>query len=124
MIGGLLKGAAWVKAPKKMFAVKNPKKAAVIKAVDWATDRAGHPKRWRKRKPSKTATALKGLGAAAVAVPLGLWVGKKLWGRSEDQPWGTTQASAGGYGGSASTMQGQAAGPGTPGQPTGTSPGI
>ncbi len=72
----LLKGAAWFTAPKLMFAAKNPRKAAVIKAVDWVTDLVPG----RRKRTSKLATAAKGLGAAAVAVPLGMWVGKKLRG--------------------------------------------
>jgi hypothetical protein len=75
----LLKGAAWVAAPKLMFAAKNPRKAALVKAVDWATDLIPG----RRKRTSFAGTAAKGIGAAAVAVPLGLWVGRKVWGGRE-----------------------------------------
>lgn len=78
MLKGLLKGAAWMKAPKLMFAARNPKKAAFVKAVDWATDLAGG-----RRKESRVKKAAKGLGAAAIALPLGLWMGKKVRGRDD-----------------------------------------
>ena len=79
MLKSLLKGAAWVKAPKLMFAAKNPKKAAFVKAVDWATDIVPT----RRKRTSRLATAAKGLSAAAVAIPVGLWVGRKMRGRDE-----------------------------------------
>lgn len=75
----LMKTAAWVTAPKLMFAAKNPKKTAFLKATEWAADRVIPS---RRRRPSTAQTAAKGLAAAAVALPLGLWVGRKVRGRS------------------------------------------
>ena len=77
----IFKGAAWLAAPKLMFAAKNPKKAAFVKAVDWASDLAGG----KKKRNSTVGTAMKGLGAAALALPLGLWAGKKFLG-GDDAP--------------------------------------
>ncbi|HEV2132512.1 MAG TPA: hypothetical protein VGR27_15465 [Longimicrobiaceae bacterium] len=79
MIKKVLKGAAWAKAPRLMFAAKNPRKAAVLKAVDWATGLVTP----RRKRRSTGKLALQGLGAAAVALPLGLWVGRKVRGGSE-----------------------------------------
>lgn len=70
----ILKAAAWATAPKAMFAVRNPKKTALMKAAGWATSRV-LPAR---RRPSPAMTAAKGFGAAALALPVGLWVGRKL----------------------------------------------
>lgn len=78
----LLKGAAWLAAPKLMFAARSPTKAAMIKAVDWATDLAGT----KRRRTSRFGTAAKGLGAAALALPLGLWAGKRFFGADETPP--------------------------------------
>jgi len=72
-----LKAAAWVKAPKLMFARRNPKKAALFTAASWVTSRVlPH----RRKKNSFGRTAIQGLGAAAVAIPVGLWVGRKTLG--------------------------------------------
>lgn len=70
----LLKGASYMTAPAATFAFNNPKKAALVKATEWATKRVLP----RRKRPSYGAMALKGLGAAAVAVPLGMWLGSKL----------------------------------------------
>lgn len=78
MLNKLFKAAAWAKAPKAMFAVTNPRKAAVLKAADWVTDRLGLPR----RRTSPARTAIKGVAAAAVALPIGLWLGKR--GRGSD----------------------------------------
>ncbi len=75
----LLKGAAWMKAPRLMFAAKNPRKAALMKAVGWVTNRVTP----RRKRTSAGKVALQGIGAAAVALPLGLWVGRKVRGGSE-----------------------------------------
>jgi hypothetical protein len=62
-----------------MFAAKNPRKAALMKAVGWVTNRVTP----RRKRTSAGKMALQGLGAAAVALPLGLWVGRKVRGGSE-----------------------------------------
>jgi hypothetical protein len=74
----VLKGAAWVKAPKLMLARRNPKKAALLAAASWVTSRI-MPGR-RRRRTSFARTAAQGLGAAAVAIPVGLWLGRKALG--------------------------------------------
>lgn len=73
----LLKAASYVAAPKLTFAARNPKKAALVKAGQWAMDRVT-PNR---RRNTAGRSALKGLGAAAVALPVGLWLGRKVMGR-------------------------------------------
>jgi hypothetical protein len=70
----VLKTAAWVKAPRLMFARRHPKKAALLAATGWVTNRV-LPQ--RRRRSSFTRTAVQGLGAAAVAIPLGIWVGRR-----------------------------------------------
>jgi hypothetical protein len=72
----VLKGAAWVKAPKLMLARRNPKKAALLAAASWVSSRVMP----RRRRPSFARTAVQGLGAAAVAIPVGLWLGRKALG--------------------------------------------
>jgi hypothetical protein len=72
-----LKTVAWVKAPKLMFAKRNPKKAALLAAAGWVTKRV-LPQ--RRKRTSFGRTAAQGLGAAAVAIPVGLWVGRKAMG--------------------------------------------
>ncbi|HET7275524.1 MAG TPA: hypothetical protein VFI91_10215 [Longimicrobiaceae bacterium] len=70
----LMKAASWAAAPKAMFAVKNPKKAALIKAGQWAAGRVT-PDR---KHTSNGMTAAKGLGAAVAAIPLGMWLGRMM----------------------------------------------
>jgi hypothetical protein len=81
----ILKGAAWAKAPKLMFARRNPRKAALLAATSWVANRVMPG---RRKKTSLTRTAVQGLGAAAVALPLGLWAGRKVLGggsRNQEQ---------------------------------------
>lgn len=74
----LVKAAAFAVAPKMMFAAKNPRKAALLKATQWAVERVRPaPKRSALGSLSGRSAAV-GLGAAAVAVPLGLWLGRRL----------------------------------------------
>ncbi|MEX0911870.1 MAG: hypothetical protein WD737_03380 [Gemmatimonadota bacterium] len=76
----LVKGISYAKAPKATFALLNPGKTAAIKAASWTMDRISPARRRRAR----TRAALPGIGAAAVAVPLGVWLGRRIWsGRSE-----------------------------------------
>jgi hypothetical protein len=83
-----LKTVGWVKAPRLMFARRHPRKAALLAATGWIANRV-LPGR-RRRRTSFARTAAQGLGAAAVAIPVGVWVGRKVWGGSE-QPAGATQ---------------------------------
>jgi hypothetical protein len=50
---------------------------AMMKAARWAVGRAMPPKR-----PSTASYAAKGLAAAAVTLPIGLWLGTRLRSRS------------------------------------------
>ena len=77
----LAKGAAYAVAPKLSFAALNPKKAAFAKAASWAMDRA-MPER---RRRSRRSMAMKGIGAAALAVPVGLWLGRRFLGSREEE---------------------------------------
>lgn len=72
----LMKTAAWAAAPKMMFAARNPRKAALVKAAGWAMGRV----RPQSRRSHTGRNAALGLGAAALAIPLGLWVGRMLRG--------------------------------------------
>jgi hypothetical protein len=53
--------------------VRKPRKGRMERATDWMTQRL--PGRQRR---SRTSLMAGGLGAAAVALPLGLWVGRRL----------------------------------------------
>ncbi|HUE96867.1 MAG TPA: hypothetical protein VMN39_09415 [Longimicrobiaceae bacterium] len=77
----LAKGAAYAADPKLTFSAFNPKKAAFAKAASWATDRISP-----RRRVSKSAMAMKGIGAAAVALPIGLWLGRRFLGNEEHAP--------------------------------------
>lgn len=73
----LLKAAGMAAAPKLMLALKYPKKAAFAKAGKWAATNVLR----QKKRSSVGTTAAKGLGAAAVAVPLGMLLGRWMRGR-------------------------------------------
>ena len=75
---GMLKAASYLAAPKLTYMARNPKKTAIFKAGTWAAERM-LPQR---RRPSRGAMALKGLGAAAVALPVGMWLGSRFLGRT------------------------------------------
>lgn len=72
----VLKAVSYAAAPKLTFAARNPRKAAVAKAGQWALGRV-MPSR---RRTSYGKMALKGLGAAAVALPVGMWLGRRARG--------------------------------------------
>lgn len=76
-----MRAASYIAAPKMAFAAFNPRKAAVLKAGQWAMSRV----RPQPRKPALGALALKGFGAAALAVPVGMWLGRRSRGESERQ---------------------------------------
>lgn len=80
----LFKTASYLAAPKLTFAASNPKKAALLKAGKWAAGRV-MPSR---RRPSYGMMALKGLGAAAVALPIGMWLGRKVLGDRQTEQTG------------------------------------
>ncbi|HEX7243340.1 MAG TPA: hypothetical protein VF263_23860 [Longimicrobiaceae bacterium] len=61
-------------APRMMGMSRDPRKVALEKAAKWAVSRV-RPQ--PKRGLSGRSAAL-GLGAAALAVPLGLWLGSRL----------------------------------------------
>ena len=77
----VVKGMAYAAAPKLSFAAFNPKKAAFAKAASWAMDHVTPERRRR----SKRHMAMKGLGAAAMALPVGVWLGRKYLGNDEHQ---------------------------------------
>jgi len=70
----LLKGVGYLAAPKLTFALDMPRKAAMAGAASWAMNRVTH----RHRRPSLAMTAAKGLGAAAIALPIGMWLGRRM----------------------------------------------
>jgi hypothetical protein len=76
----VLKGVGYATAPRLTFAATNPKKAAFGKAAEWAIDRVA-PNRRKSRNRNNTLT---GLGAAAVAVPIGFWIGRRFWSASSE----------------------------------------
>lgn len=75
----VLETVGWVKAPRLMFARRHPRKAALLAAGSWVANRV----RRRRHRPSLARTAAQGLGAAAVAIPLGVWAGRKLRDRGQ-----------------------------------------
>jgi hypothetical protein len=75
----VLKGIGYATAPRLTFAALNPRKAAFAKATEWAVNRVA-PGRKRRSQRNRTMT---GLGAAAVAVPLGFWLGRRFWSSNE-----------------------------------------
>lgn len=77
----ILKGAAWAAAPKAMFALKNPGKSAALKAGQWAVQRA----RPQPKRRSMGSAAAKGLGAVMAAIPIGMWIGKKMGRNNQDE---------------------------------------
>lgn len=77
----LLKAAGMAAAPKLMLALNNPKKAAFVKAGKWASTNLLR----QKKRSSAGMTAAKGLGAAAIAVPLGMLLGRWMRGRGAEE---------------------------------------
>lgn len=73
-MGKLTTAASYLAAPKLTYALRNPKKTALFKAAGWAAERMT-PVR---KRSSAGARAAKGVGIAAVAVPLGWWLGKRF----------------------------------------------
>lgn len=75
----LLKAAGYAAAPKLAFTLQHPRKMAVAKAATWAMHRIAP----QKRRPSMAATAARGFGAAAVALPVGMWLGRRVFRHAE-----------------------------------------
>ena len=70
----IAKGVGYTMAPKATFAALHPKKAVYAKAAMWLFDRVT-PNRRRKTHKRSMAT---GIGAAAMTIPLGVWLGRRL----------------------------------------------
>jgi len=70
----VLKTVGYATAPRLTFAALNPKKAAVAKMAEWAVKRVS-PARQRR---ARNRAAITRVGAAVMAVPVGLWLGRKL----------------------------------------------
>ncbi len=77
----ILKGAAWASAPKAMMAMKNPGKAAALKAGKWAVQRT----RPQKKHSSMGSIAAKGFGAVVAAIPIGMWLGRQMGRKDKDE---------------------------------------
>ena len=71
MVGTLLKIYAYTKAPKTVFVARHPVGALHLKKFKWDMRHAYAPR-------------VAALGAAAVAVPLGMWLGGRRTSRTED----------------------------------------
>jgi hypothetical protein len=76
----LLKTAARHAVPHLASMTRGRKKKMIMKAGRWAAGQM-----MRKQSRSMGNMALKGLGAAAIAVPVGMWLGRKLL-SGEDGP--------------------------------------
>ena len=76
----LLKTAAKHAIPHLHDLTRGRKKKMLKQAGRWA---AGHV--MRRQKYSMGMMALKGFGAAAVAIPVGMWIGKKLLAGGESE---------------------------------------
>ena len=64
MIRSIVKMYAYSKAPKAMFAIRHPRTALKLRKTQWDLRNAYAPR-------------LAAIGAAAVALPLGLWLGSR-----------------------------------------------
>jgi hypothetical protein len=64
MIGTLLRAIAYSKAPRTTFAVMHPGKAVRFRKFQWDMKNAYAPR-------------VTALGAAALALPVGLWLGRR-----------------------------------------------
>lgn len=71
----LLKAASYAAAPKLAFTLQHPRKMAMAQAATWAMHRISP----QKRRSSMAGTAARGFGAAAVALPVGMWLGRRVF---------------------------------------------
>ena len=69
----IAKGLLYTAAPKLTFAALHPKKAAAGKATSWAMSQLGH-----KPRHHSNHLGMIGLGAAAIALPLGVLIGRRM----------------------------------------------
>jgi hypothetical protein len=69
----IAKGLLYTAAPKLTFAALHPKQAALKKGASWAMSRMGHQPRHR-----SSHLGMIGLGAAAIALPLGVLIGRRM----------------------------------------------
>jgi hypothetical protein len=69
----LMKTAGVAAATKATRSFAKSQGKNLSKATDWATDRI----RPRRKRNTLGMTAAKGLGAAAVALPIGIWLGRR-----------------------------------------------
>lgn len=80
MIGTLLKAVAYSKAPRTTFTMLHPAKAAQFRKFQWDMRHAPAPR-------------ITALGAAALALPVGLWLGRRSVGKNgaehDDTGWRT-----------------------------------
>jgi hypothetical protein len=79
MMKRILKTAGWIAAPKTMFAVTRPRKAAMLKATQVAAGALVSRLPFRRQRTSPLRVVARGLGAAALTVPIGLWAGRKMF---------------------------------------------
>jgi hypothetical protein len=70
MVGTILKTIAYTKAPKTTFMVLHPAKAVSLRKMKWDLRHA-------------YATRVTAIGVAAMAIPLGMWLGRRGGTKSE-----------------------------------------
>ena len=73
-----LKNAARMATPHLVALTRGKRKRMIVGAGKWAARQVV-----RKQKKAALRLAFSGLGVAAVAVPVGMWVGRKLMERGE-----------------------------------------
>ena len=73
-----LKNAARIAAPHLLAMTRGKRKRMIVGAGKWAARQVV-----KKQRKAAVRMAFRGLGVAAVAVPVGMWVGKKLLERRE-----------------------------------------
>lgn len=71
----LLRNATRLAVPRLMASTRSARRAAVLKATRWVT---GRPAPEPVRRISPVALIGKGLLAALLALPLGLWIGRMV----------------------------------------------
>lgn len=78
----IAKGLLYSAAPKLTFAALHPQKAAMTKAATWALSNVSNVGARPRRQSSNL--GIIGVGAAAIALPIGMLIGRHL-GRNEDR---------------------------------------
>jgi hypothetical protein len=69
----MLKGVGQAVAPRLTRAALNPRKTAFKAATSWALDRTAG-----RRRQSARNLGMIGVGAAVLALPLGIWIGRRI----------------------------------------------